>query len=734
MATTIAAPAKVEDTSKSDTSSPETPPHQTTSLAWRLRRFLRLPQKIARRDVRLGAPAADVSGEQVADLLTDTVLVSDFAVCNGLCPGQEAFHLSVTTHHSIVEEGRAVALSYAIGDFDRQYHVVGHFKDEVERPVTLQLGGEWDVAGFKQTLADMSNAKNAVWLDQISIKQIPDEIPAQLHRIPHIFGTFEVVVLMPRPPCSCLRDTPLDPDDPASLAEIYLSCLNAFPMSSYQQRLWTKQEFGYAEAISVSYCHTDTPQCSKNVVKWPPNHSDQDKAFRYMSRYCKYLYDYYLAQTTRHALQHPSAVWSLLRTHLINSIINQTFLLQIFYLRGATQIHPSHTAAQFLLGVAFGRKKTKFDNKIQLGLMQGFVHRATVAQDYVLTTFLQSNYRIPSNLALASLQELADDAIERYQLLAQITQFSRLPSGLFELAGSTTRCRPSLYLSGDADVESVADVWGPFETAWRKSLTPSGEVMLTVRHNPKTLGSRMSRASSYEKFFHGRNTNDCLHFLRGAQDCASEFSSTSSPDPFEQMALEIVRGSAEAPEEMWQRPGLAASVFRLLLAVKGPEDWRNFPEVDHHSLVYDMMAKWACIRVDTCRAKGIGLVVVEEPPCIGFVNGTFYKYLRLIETQSSSTPSSKLEADAQLLEAEVLFQRVSLLTVNMAPRSSTDQVLTYEAVTFGSTFELQTMRPPTVRRLPSYMVLGVWYYGDPNDPLIGASATEDGEEGNAVLL
>lgn len=70
-----------------------------------------------------------------------SALVSHFTVCKGGCSGYDEVRLELPKHMSDLEQGKAVALSYAIGDFDRQKYIIGHFKDQIDRVVSILAWG-----------------------------------------------------------------------------------------------------------------------------------------------------------------------------------------------------------------------------------------------------------------------------------------------------------------------------------------------------------------------------------------------------------------------------------------------------------------------------------------------------------------------------------------------------------------------------------------------------------------
>jgi hypothetical protein len=204
---------------------------------------------------------------ETAELPDLQVLVHCFSWC---CCRSEIFsadHLKVRTLNRPVEPGQAVALSYAIGDFDRQKHLFGYvdgLESELEL-VRLEFGGEWEIPELMNALVTLSEKHGAIWFDQLSIPQDPASITLHLQNMPWIYRELEVVVLLPNAPCPCLADkfyswqsdglyAHAHGDGDFNTDIVAEKCLNAFPVSSYHFRLWTRQEFTYARVISIFHC------------------------------------------------------------------------------------------------------------------------------------------------------------------------------------------------------------------------------------------------------------------------------------------------------------------------------------------------------------------------------------------------------------------------------------------------------------------------------------------------
>ena len=191
------------------------------------------------------------------------VLVHCFSWCSCGSEAQSADHIKLKIFKRAVKPGQAVALSYSIGDFDRQKHLFGHVDGPESEAVRLEFGGEWEIEGLMSAPVSLSEKHGAVWLDQLSIPQDPASITLHLQNMPQIYRGFEVVVLLPNAPCSCLKDAfdswtseglHSQENGDFDIERLSLICFNVFPVSSYNFRLWTKQEFSFAMTISIYYC------------------------------------------------------------------------------------------------------------------------------------------------------------------------------------------------------------------------------------------------------------------------------------------------------------------------------------------------------------------------------------------------------------------------------------------------------------------------------------------------
>ena len=166
-----------------------------------------------------------------------TVRTVSFQRCACRLSGFDTDHLGVSWSEALLADARAVAISYAIGDYDRQIHVFAHYSDDVGRRVELSFGNEWNIEGLMNVFVDLTLLHGGIWFDQLSIPQTEAEIAEHLQRIPDIYRCLPVVVLLPNAPCGCLANAVVDytagrdNDSGPNVVSQYLKCLHAFPVS-----------------------------------------------------------------------------------------------------------------------------------------------------------------------------------------------------------------------------------------------------------------------------------------------------------------------------------------------------------------------------------------------------------------------------------------------------------------------------------------------------------------------
>ena len=406
--------------------------------------------------------------------LVKNVPVSSFEWCDCGDTAYDVAHLRVRTAEIALQSGKAIAISYGIGDFDRNMHAFGHMEDEISRPVRLTFGAEWNITNLKTTLVKLSEQYGAIWFDQLSIPQDPDLISLHLQSMPEIYRTFEVVILWPTAPCACLKERVnayragdpylTDGDGDLKQLRIWHSCLHAIPVSSYHFRLWTKQEFLYARKISLHYCSPPIGPCSRGSHVWSPSTTKLSPAQRGFlgGGWTKWKYEECVKEA---AIQQSEwideAAWSMFRDAYDRGVDNFNYAVWSFYMTKDIAFvednrhRQVHIITSFLLGDKLERDYTEIEELYNFNLMGGS-HVVSVGRDLALTVMLQlRSYRIPDLWRQMSVPQLVEDGLDQYERRTGKLQMTKLPSGLFEFEPGSMSCKPSLYLDA-----TKFKIWG----------------------------------------------------------------------------------------------------------------------------------------------------------------------------------------------------------------------------------------------------------------------------------
>jgi hypothetical protein len=225
---------------------------------------------------------------------TDIKVVT-FDVCN--CDLLAHTHLSIGYRVVRLLYGKAVSVSYTWGEFNRRPVTIGHNHEKIL--IDMELGEEWptqDVVTTPARIYREHSRRGGCWIDQRCILQHDRELRRKaVMRIPTIFRTFGTVIMMCGKPCKCF----------ATLAGLFLAwrntldqavshlaiqfyehrrreCCNLHGMSSYFDRLWTRQEFLYSPEISIVWSSSRATRCRQISRLGQPGDS---------SRYTRLLID-----------------------------------------------------------------------------------------------------------------------------------------------------------------------------------------------------------------------------------------------------------------------------------------------------------------------------------------------------------------------------------------------------------------------------------------------------------
>lgn len=345
---------------------------------------------------------------------THLVSVNHSSVCSCQISRFPTFRLALRTFWLDLNETRAVAISYAIGDYARACHILGRRDGAPDLAVSLQFGVEGDIHDLKHLLVELSKTNQAIWIDQLSIPQTSQkEIRTHLERIPQIYGTLEVVVLLPNAPCHCLQESLsayeegtmfLAKDGDFDLLEVSNRCMSPIPLCSYYLRLWTKHEFTYAKTIWVRYASGSKTQCSRQLGSTWMLRYGRYNHWDYMGTFCRHYYEVASSEAAVFDKQADAVAWSQLKVLIDDIRIALNDAIHLFYMVGQAEENDlylfQHTylyIAKFLLGQRLERQAHNGEREFFPFGSYSSGHRVTVENDYALVVFLShKSYRIPS--------------------------------------------------------------------------------------------------------------------------------------------------------------------------------------------------------------------------------------------------------------------------------------------------------------------------------------------------
>ncbi|GAB7324237.1 hypothetical protein MBLNU13_g07591t1 [Cladosporium sp. NU13] len=733
------------------------------------------------------------------------VLVHRFSWCS--CRSEIFLddHIKLESFMQPVASGRAAALSYGIGDFDREEHLFGHFDDHTDNLVKLEFGNEWEVKRLMTALVALTNEHGALWLDQLSIPQDKASIRLHLQHMPQIYHRFEVVVLLPNSPCPCLeeafqawttRGSWVWTDGDFNITAVASMCLNAFPVSAYNFRLWTKLEFAFATAISIHYCGPPGGRCSLGNFDWLykttviPTGSEG-----YLSHWAKQKYAKCSEMSRNQGDYAEEMAWSVFRDahikgrdHLHDAIAHfyQDQDMDSFF---ATLDHTYAQLTRFILGERLQRSKDERDSIFAPERFRG-EHVASEQKDFAVAILPSlAAYKLPSNYEdeEVTLPYLVQDGIEQYEM-ANGALLTRLPKGLFELGKGSMRCKPTIHLRVE-HIHCVGDVYGSLQASLFRPFILPDLTVLRLRGDARSCASRIPQSMTYLEAFGGEfRTSDVCEFMRKVVSIRSGNFGRSRVQAYKAWASAMIRDRNIVYPTRWPSPEHEQAIFEEAIRYDWP--WGPWPEIDHERVCYDLMCSYVCIHPDVAREKGLKLLVkTSDPPCIGLFNGVIFNNLAAREqihgSGKSNDPGSLfLRWWRKCNEAAAYF--CYLIGRNpgytLAPRDNPESieryrhhggtpapepwthvgkprifpsdwltilantgpdltaksaVLTLEALMVDGHFDVSKYpgKPRLGNTVPTYHVVGVWFSCLQSDTSIGAELIKDRTEAyDAVLL
>jgi hypothetical protein len=263
---------------------------------------------------------------------------------------------------------------------------------------------------------------------------------------------------------------------------------------------------------------------------------------------------------------------------------------------------------------------------------------ATKPWDYVISVWADCpRYTIPANYKSMAVLELLEDAICQFETKEAKTFATTCPYGLLGGTKHTLCWRPNQGLQSKR-VKRSRHLYAPART---DLVLPLRNNFVPLKKSGETSRSISSRAEDYETCCRTLSTAEMLYYMvrvvrnwnvdsRGRLSTLKkegyltlyqhsaimqelndegEASDSQSLAEFERHFLDAM-GSPE------QAPDVEIADYRLLWQLE------EFPELDHHTLVYRVVAYILGLDYEACIKAGICLVIAPEAPAmIGLIAG-----------------------------------------------------------------------------------------------------------------
>ena len=292
---------------------------------------------------------------------------------------------------------------------------------------------------------------------------------------------------------------------------------------------------------------------------------------------------------------------------------------------------------------------------------------------------------------------------DREQNIYKVLILSTLPSGLFRHTKPTWAWRPTLYLQDQA-VRSSTDVYLPF-WSFRRSQGEIATDGLFVRLTNNDVKSRLTRSQDYQAAFGTRKAGSAFGILRKVLRNWLASGRIAELLPVEQVSLPREH---RLPQQ-WANSKQKRQAFCSWLLRGLPDNVHptQIPELDHHEVVYQLVAEYLGIDTDMCAAHGLRLYIAPESP----------EFIGLMK------PNLPGDTDR-------------FVTVRMSSRRAGIKLF-YECMRSGESIEIS---PPNSKIVPVLNVVGVWVPTDPDrasEGMYGAELLDeeaDMDDFDAVLV
>ncbi|KAK6542767.1 hypothetical protein TWF694_006709 [Orbilia ellipsospora] len=582
-------------------------------------------------------------------------------------------HVSIAIRHVPMTDPGLVAISYTWGEFNRRDLIVGHHEGSPDKTVKLNLGAEWNTWGFVSRLAEICGTDGAIWMDQICLPQKEEQIRETLAKIPDIYRALEVAIIMPGSPCLCLKvDFGILPGDDevekemwtacrelkdvktkeeeayrGSQPDIYVilgetqCCENYIGVSSYFNRIWTKQEFDYATRVRLLW---DTKTPAKCIGHSYEHAGNEDQFLPRVNTANPFQKQMALRGVDNGRNQFD------IETSLDDSHFQYSEGLRASvssFLHGLEGPELDETVKRFLLGelvtipqdqitdeldeptgISGHANKKLPDFCIDLYSVGGMSRAATDLKDYVLALWVNlPGYEIPANRKTLPLAKLLDEAVLQMETKSCATFATLAPASLFldeSHQNLTGFWRPSCYLD-EAKIKSVNDIYGVIGASNAMAIH-NGRIPL--RFNAQ---KQDHSASYFYQDLHGKATvSDVFVIIKKAFDNLGLKELARYHNYMSRFFTHDVRTEATGvlirlglPEhfeysewkdmsDMVVEPDVADYLFVQFLQMKEDYVMNAFltkcPDIDHHSVLYPLVCHLLGLDHEVCMKSNLEII------------------------------------------------------------------------------------------------------------------------------
>lgn len=523
--------------------------------------------------------------------------VAQISYCSdGKCVMSEPNHLRISFLDVELHRNNATAISYTWGEFYREPVYIGHTSEG--KALHMELGKEWIRDDVIRCLAELGGERPC-WIDQLCIPQTDQEIRNVLAKIPSIYRSFDVTVLMPGSPCSCLErflelsieaNERLDSVSEEEHLKDFLArmqprsmCLNGGGgLSSWFFRVWTRQELLYSNRIHVTWVAKTKAKCV--MQRHGANVED-------LAPFAANMY----ACLVRQGMRSESAQYKLISFAskvgvraasdllLYNSELPWELEDALFFFLSGEVVQRGPPSRRIPLSPEL-KFSVERDHRIDAGEAFRFYHFldsltglrgnrfrvATRARDYVVSIWVDCpRYALPAHQKEMTAPEYLQDAFEQLHRTFSVTIASYAPRGLFKSGPGSALWDPVTYLA-NADIRSGAMLYGPIALEGTCVFLASPTKVVPLHRLGQ--GDRLpisSRAVEYHQAFKETDSGSIINVMR---------------DSFTHWAISADMGFSAVMEDYMEGPDFQDTTeFEATLNTeKSPHDTCN-PPLSHHA-------------------------------------------------------------------------------------------------------------------------------------------------------